>query len=76
MDYGPAIPANLVLSDIGLTLVAGNSLALIAEKGHTREMQTGMMQLPFRALRRTLFSCRDKFDPVARLRQPMGGAGV
>lgn len=35
-----AIPAYLVLSDIGLSLVAGNSLALIADKGDIRQMQT------------------------------------
>ncbi|BAN35167.1 putative flippase [Sulfuricella denitrificans skB26] len=35
-----AIPSYLVLSDIGLSLVAGNSLALIAEKGDIRQMQT------------------------------------
>lgn len=35
-----AIPAYLVLSDIGLSFVAGNSLALIAEKGETWQMQT------------------------------------
>jgi O-antigen/teichoic acid export membrane protein len=34
-----AIPAYLALSDIGLSLVAGNSLALIAEKGDMRQMQ-------------------------------------
>lgn len=34
-----AIPAYLVLSDIGLSLVAGNSLALISEKGDVQQMQ-------------------------------------
>jgi O-antigen/teichoic acid export membrane protein len=34
-----AIPAYLVLSDIGLTSIAGNSLALIAEKGDIGHMQ-------------------------------------
>ncbi len=35
-----AVPAYLVLSDIGLTLVAANTLALIAEKGEIQQMQT------------------------------------
>lgn len=35
-----AIPTYLVLSDIGLSFVAGNSLALISEKGDIRQMQT------------------------------------
>lgn len=35
-----AVPAYLALSDIGLSLVAGNSLALLAESGDIREMQT------------------------------------
>ena len=35
-----AIPAYLVLSDIGFTSVAGNSLALMAEKNDVREMQS------------------------------------
>lgn len=34
-----AIPSYLALSDIGLSLVAGNSLALMAEKGDPAEMQ-------------------------------------
>ena len=34
-----AIPSYLALSDIGLSMVAGNSLALMAEKGDAREMQ-------------------------------------
>jgi len=35
-----AIPAYLVLSDIGLTSIAGNSLALFAEEGNEQQMQT------------------------------------
>lgn len=34
-----AIPAYLVLSDIGLTSIAGNSLALIAEEDNIKEMR-------------------------------------